>query len=127
MSLLTAADTAYMQATQLEAMPGTVVIQRNTHASDGQGGYSDVWAAIGTAIGRIYPKSLAMGREAVTGAQVASLTQWYATLPVGTDVQAKDKLFYDSRTWEITTTNNSEMNKTAVRCEIESLNQEQRN
>lgn len=124
--LLTDADLAYMQATQMEAMPGTVIIQRYSAIDNGMGGAWEGWNAVGTVIGRIYPKSVSLGREAATGAQMTSLTQWYATLPTGTDVTAKDRLLYGSRTWEVTSVNNSEMWQTAVRCEVEAFNEEQR-
>lgn len=107
-------------------MPGSVVIERATYASDGMGGYSESWAAIGTVIGRVYPQTQRGQGEFVTGGQVVSMTQWYATLPVGTNVTARDRLLYASRTWEVTSVNNDEMWQTAVRCEVEAHNEERR-
>lgn len=127
MSLLSTADLAYMQATQLEAMPGTVVIERYSPVSNGMGGQYETWAAIGTVVGRIYPQMTSNSQnESVGGAQVQSIMQWWATLPVGTDVTAKDRLLYNSRTWEVTATNSDEMYSTAVRCAVQSFNEERR-
>lgn len=126
MSLLTAADLAYMDATQREAMPGTVVIERNTLADNGMGGSYEGWNAIGTVIGRIYPKAIPGGSEMMAGAQETSLVRWAGSFPLGTDVLANDRLFYGSRTWEVISTNNDEMWQTDVRCELESMNEERR-
>jgi hypothetical protein len=53
--MLTAAELTAMQATQNLAMPGTVVILRAGGTADGMGGYTEVWTAVGTVTGRIYP------------------------------------------------------------------------
>lgn len=126
MTLLTAADLVYMQDTQAEAMPGTVVIQRYVGAPDGMGGAVETWAAVGTVIGRIYPELRRGMAESVGGAQIISAMEWFGTLPVGTDVIAQDRLFYSSRTWEVKRVNNDEMWQTCVRCELESFNEEDR-
>lgn len=123
----TAADIAFMRDTQEEtAMPGTVVIERYSLTSNGMGGHYETWAAVGTVIGRIYPHSTRGQGEIVSGAQVQSTMDWYATLPSDTDVLAKDRLFYDGRTWEVIRVNNGEMWMTAIRCDLESMNEERR-
>lgn len=124
--MLTAADLAYMQDTQEQALPGTVVIERNTLVDDGMGGRIETWAAVGTVIGRIYPMVRRGMAEAVGGAQVQSSTQWFATLPVDTVIYAQDRLFYGDSTWEVLRVNNDEMWKTAVRAELEKSNEERR-
>lgn len=124
--LISNGDLTWMRATQELAQPGTVVIERYTYTSDGQGGYSEVWAAVGTAVGRISPMVRRGASEIVAGAQVISETSWFATFPVGTNVTAKDRLRYNSRTWEVMRVNNDEMWQTAVRCELSSQNEEAR-
>ena len=124
--LLSSADLTWMRATQGLALPGTVVIERHTYSADGQGGFTEVWAAAGTAIGRIYPMVRRGEGEIVAGAQVISVTNWFATFPVGTDVLAADRLRFQSRTWEVMRTNNDEVWQTAIRCELESQNEEAR-
>lgn len=106
-------------------MPGTIVIQRRTLTQDSMHGFSETWAAVGTVIGRIYPRNN-QSNEYVAGDRVTAETQWYATAPVGTDVIAEDRLSYESRTWEVVGVNNDEMWQTAVRCECTALNEEQR-
>lgn len=124
--LLSSSDLAWMRDIQEQALPGSVVVQRKTYASDGMGGFSETWAAVGTVDGRIYPQRERGMAEGVAGAQVLSMTRWWATLPVGTDVLARDRLLYQSRTWEVVRVNNDEMWQTAVRCELEAYNEEQR-
>lgn len=124
--LLSNSDIAWMRDTQEMALPGTVVIERVTLTVDGMGGFYEAWAAVGTAIGRIYPRTQTKAGETVEGAQLLSMTTWYGTLPVGTDVTAKDRLLYSGRTWEVIRVNNDEMWKTVVRCELESHNEERR-
>jgi len=114
-----------MRGLQQRAMPGAVVIQRHTLTRDAMGGFTESWAAIGTAIGRIYPQNNQQS-EAVAGNRIGSETRWNATFPVGTDVTAEDRLLYQSRTWEVKGVNNDEMWQTAVRCECTALNEEQR-
>ena len=126
MNLLTADDLTYMQATQEQALPGAVVIERDTNSSDGMGGSYQTWAGVGTVEGRIYPQRRRSTAEAIAGAQVASEMQWWATFPVGTDVIASDRLLYQSRTWEVVTVNNDSMYQTAIRCELSTMNEERR-
>jgi head-tail adaptor len=114
-----------MRATQELAMPGTVVIERVTNTSNGRGGYTQTWAAVGTVNGRIYPRRT-QGIEIVTGGQIVSDTDWWGTLPTGTDVLAQDRLLYQTRTWEVVRVNNDEMYQTAVRCELTAFNEERR-
>lgn len=125
-TLLSSRDLTWMDAVQQRAMPGTVVIERYTLTDNGMGGAWEAWAAAGTAIGRIYPVVRRSQSEGVTGGQVTSLSDWYATFPVGTDVVAQDRLVYNSRTWEVLRVNNDEMWQTAVRCELASMNEERR-
>jgi hypothetical protein len=125
-SLLSAADIAYMQDTQNTAMPGTVVIERYMTTPNGMGGSYEDWAAAGTVSGRIYPIVRRGMAEAEGGAQVVSDTRWVGTFPDGTIIYVQDRLVWDGRSWEVTSTNQSEMWKTAVRVELESLNIERR-
>lgn len=126
MSLLTAADLAYMQATQEQAMPGTVYILGMGTATNGMGGYSETWGTVGTVTGRVYPMVRRGQPEVMAAGQMVSETSWFATLPVGTSVTAKNRIEYNGRTWEVVRVNNSEMWQTAVRCELTAHNEERR-
>lgn len=124
--MLTAADLAYMRTTQEQAMPGSVVIERYTLTNDGMGGHSETWPAVGTVIGRVYPMVRRGADETIAGAQVISETLWFATVPVGTVIDARDRVVYEGRSWEVVRVNNDEMWQTAVRCELKAYNEERR-
>ena len=119
-------DLAWMRATQERALPGTVVIERRSLAADGMGGFTETWAAAGTVAGRVYPQNERSMSEGVGGEQQISITRWFATLPHGTVVDARDRLLADGRTWEIMKVNNDEDWQTAVRCEVVAHNEERR-
>jgi head-tail adaptor len=124
--MITAAELTAMQATQNLAMPGTAVIQRATLSANGMGGFTETWAAIGTAIARLYPVPSRAISEMVSGEQVISFTRWAVTMPVGTSILAKDRLLISGRTFEVGEVNNSESWQTAVRCEVTAYNEELR-
>ncbi len=123
--MLTTSGLAWMRSMQLQAMPGTVVIQRHTLTRDSMGGFTETWAAVGTVTARIYPQNNQRS-EYVAGERVAAETRWNITMPVGTDVSAEDRIAYQSRTWEVVGVNNDEMWQTAVRCECIALDEENR-
>lgn len=124
--LLSSADMDYMRDTQETALPGTVVIQRVTLVSDGMGGSYETWAGAGTVTGRIMQRASRGGGETIGGGQVHSHTSWWASLPVGTDVVASDRLAHNDRTWEVLSVNNDAMYQTAVRCELMAHGEENR-
>lgn len=126
-ALLTANDLTWMRAQQERILPGTVVVYRASLTENGMGGYRETWQAIGTATGRIYPINQRGAAEFVAGAQVISESKWAATLPVGTDVVAADRLKVGGRTWEVVKVNNDEDYMTAVRCDVIAHNEETRN
>ena len=55
-------------------MPGTIVIQRRTLTQDSMHGFSETWAAVGTVIGRIYPRNN-QSNEYVAGDRGTAETQ----------------------------------------------------
>lgn len=126
MTLLPTTDLAWMADLQERAMPGTVYILNMGTASDGMGGMTETWGTVGTVTGRIYPVKRRSAAETVGGAQALSETQWYGTFPVGTSLNAKQRVKYGNRTWEVVTVNNSEMYQTAVRAELTAFNEESR-
>lgn len=121
--LLTQTDIAWMQDTQERAMPGTVVLYALTPSTDGMGGYTQARTNMGTVIGRISSQNSRAQSEGVTGGQVISQTKWFATLPVGTTVDASYEIDSGGRTFRVTEVNNPEHWQTAVRCTLE-LNNE---
>ena len=124
--LLSTSDVTWMQDIQGRALPGTIVIESKTLTTDGMGGYSEAWAAVGTVDGRIMQRVARQSGETLGGAQVSSVTQWFATMPSGTTVTAANRLKFESRTYEIISVNNDASWQTATRCEVRALNEELR-
>lgn len=125
-SLLAANDLVWMRAQQERIQPGTAVISRATLNSDGMGGNTETWGAIGTVTARLYPMAQRSDREMVTGGQIVSKSRWFVTMPNGTDVQPTDRVTMEGRTFEVTFINNDESFMTALRVEVVAHNEETR-
>ena len=107
--LIGAADLTWMRQTPQQIMPNTaLVIYRMATVADG----------------RIYTTNSRAFAEQEAGGQLISTTRWYATMPTGTDVTAKDRLGANGRKWLVTSVNNDQDWQTAVRCEVQSLNED---
>jgi hypothetical protein len=126
MTLLRTSDIAWMQGIQERVMPGTVYILSMGTASDGMGGIAETWGTVGTVTGRIYPIERRGEIESISGGKIVSETRWFGTFPSGTSVDARNRVKYGSRTWEVLRVNNGEMYQTAVRCELMAHNEENR-
>ena len=114
-----------MRNVQQQAMPNdSVVIYRMVNVADGMGGFGETWAAVGTVDGRIYSMNSREFAEQDAGGQLVSTTRWYATLPTGTDVTARDQLGANRRKWLVVSVNNDQDWRTACRCELQALNED---
>lgn len=101
MPLLSAGELTAMRAVQSDTLPDTAVISRNTPTSDGMGGWTDAWAAIGTVDCRVSPAG--GGAESLMAERITDTDAWNITLPYNTDVTAKDRVAIGSRTFEVVT------------------------
>ncbi|MEY2653479.1 MAG: hypothetical protein RLZZ524_506 [Pseudomonadota bacterium] len=100
MSLLTTAQLEGMRATLERSLPGTAVITRRTWASDGGGGGTAGYSAVGTAPCRLSPSGQTP-LEADIASQVQGRAPYMVTLATDTDVQSGDRITTDSRTFEV--------------------------
>lgn len=98
--MLTAAELADMRSVQVLAQAGTCVITRGTLTSDGMGGFTQSWAAVGTVTGRVWP-STESGAERLIADRITEADAWIITVPQGTDVVAKDRITESGRTFEV--------------------------
>ncbi len=89
-----------MQATLTDSLPDTGVIKRVTRTSDGMGGFTDAFAAVGTAVVRIGP--MQPRDEAIVSGRLGADTAWVLTFPNGTDVVSADRVVVGSRTFDVT-------------------------
>lgn len=124
MTWLSSGDLSWMRDMQEQWLSDTVVVMRRTDTSDGMGGYSESWAAVGTAMGRVRPQNLRGRAEVVTGGQPTSLQRWDITLEQGTDVGVDDRVTCNGRVYEVQRVNNDETWQTAVRVEAITYNEE---
>lgn len=101
--MLSAGDLARMRATLNASLPDGGTVWRYTSASDSQGGYTNTYAAIGTANCRISPLQGQSGgaNEPVAADKVTGVTEWMITFPQGTDVLAADQIRSGGRTFEV--------------------------
>jgi hypothetical protein len=87
-----------MQATQEDAMPELVTIERRTLKTNGLGGTStDAWVAVATDVpARISPSQvLNMGGQ---GDRNLELEKWNIRMPHGTDLQDRDRIIWGTQT-----------------------------
>lgn len=80
-----AADLVELREAAESAMAGTLVIRRQVRASNGMGGYSTTYPAVGTVTCHIWRTKEA--NEVVTGAMVRSKAEWFVGVPYGTDIR----------------------------------------
>lgn len=97
--MLTASDLAEMRTLQESALPEVGTVQRYTQSSDGAGGYTQSWAAIGTINCRIGPLSGPSERALADASAVER--GLIVTAPSGTTVEWKDRVIIGTRTFEV--------------------------
>lgn len=111
--MLTASDLTCMRDSVEQTLPGTVTISRATGSSDGMGGQTQAWAAVGTVSARVAP--MGSGDEDILGAVLRGRTGWMVTLPEGTDVTERDRVVYAGQTFEVLRTSSPMSYETCVR------------
>lgn len=99
--MLTSAELASMRDTLDQSLPGSAVISRYTTVPDGQGGATQTWAPVGTAIARISPQTRSGAVEPVDGGRQTAEADWVITFPDGTSVTEKDRVAANGVTYEV--------------------------
>lgn len=98
--MIPAADLTSMQATLTASLPDTATVYRLTRTSDGAGGYTETWTAVGSALAcRISPAGT--GYENAVGTKLAAVAPWVITLPASSDVTARDQVRTATRTFQV--------------------------
>lgn len=95
--MLTAAELAAIQATQLLTLTEACTIQHRTLTSDGAGGWTDSWTTA-TTVCRVAPVG---ADEAVLAGQQRIKADWKITLPANTVIDDADRLAVGSRVFEV--------------------------
>ena len=99
MTSVTAAELAQMRA-DLEAMtlPGTAVVQALTRTTDGQGGYTEAWAASGTVACRL--DNSGGNRRSVRAAEI-TFSGWVLTVPQSTGLTTANRVVTGGETYNV--------------------------
>jgi head-tail adaptor len=87
-----------MRSTVDASLPDTAVIRRSTYVSDGGGGGSVTWNAVGTISCRLAPKT---GNERLVADRIAADANWTATFPAQTDVTVEDRVGVGVASFEV--------------------------
>lgn len=99
--MLTEGDLQSMRATLDRTLPGTAIIQRRTFSADGQGGGTEIWAAVGTVDCRLSPIPAGERAEFERAGSMAERRDRVVTVPDGTDIEGKDRVVIASVTYEV--------------------------
>ena len=80
--------------TELEqTLPGTAILQSRTTVADGQGGYTQTFAAASTVVCRLSPTEM-QGSEGELAGRVAEVSSWMLTLPAETAIDETYRVQY---------------------------------
>lgn len=124
--MLSASELSAMRDQEEAVMVTSAIIQRYGTASDGMGGFSESWSAVGTVLIDLWPINQRGISELVLGGQITSENGWFLTMPHGTSVTAKDRVLADGKTFEVTLVPSSSQWQTALRVEATLNNLETR-
>jgi hypothetical protein len=98
--MLSDAEIATYREAFNEMLSDSCVIQRLVTASDGQGGSTSSWSAVGTALCTVSPLKT-NGGAPVVGDQVIEAADRIVTLPAETDVRTADRLAIAAATYTV--------------------------
>lgn len=90
--MLTDAEIASMQETAESALPDTGVILRLTRTSDGGGGGTSVYSAVGTVDCRLAPMAPQEYPEQVRGDRIDAERRFTITFPADTEIRTADRV-----------------------------------
>ena len=124
--LLSASELASIRSTRNGFMPDTAIIYRYALTSDGGGGYTESWPAVGTVSCYVWTRSDATDNEASIGGQPTSRTRWYIEVPYNTTIDARDWIEVNSRTFQVVVVPNDASILSGLRLEVVAMNEEQR-
>lgn len=97
--MLTDHDLRRIRSTVDGLLPGTAIIQRSERQSDGSGGFTESWSAVGTvACHLLIDRS--SSEDAVSG-RIRLFSGYSILLPVGTDVRSADRIVANDATFEV--------------------------
>lgn len=99
---ITAGELAGIRASVNAFLAGTAVILTASYAGDGQGGSIATFSAAGTYSARLAPLSTGGGALAGLAGRPLAEDRWVLTLPSTVSVNNRDRVTYNSVTYEVT-------------------------
>lgn len=100
MTYLSTTQLTMMRATVAGTFSGTAIIQRKGWTSDGAGGSTADYAAVGTVSCQTTPRQAAPTNE-VIAAQLAGRAPYLIIVPYDTDIRDGDQIQADGRMFEV--------------------------
>lgn len=118
-----ATDLVHMRLTQVALMDSTAVVHRATKVSDGQGGYTETWAALAQPeieldeSTHVVPARIGVPTQSErrTHDKVVTETSAVITVPYGVDVALSDRIVTGGKTYQVTARMSGGQWETAVR------------
>lgn len=111
---LSTLELTQMRADQADYWPDTCTLQTVARTADGVGGWSESWSNTHTGVScRVSP--LSSGREQISGAQLASTTNWILTVAYSQALTAEMRCVHDGNTYEIERVEDAHSHRTARR------------
>ncbi len=98
---LSAGEIVWCRNTTSTYLAGTAILSAYTQTPDSAGGHTDTYTAYGTSDARLAP--IGARDEHLVAGRTAEVAYWILTLPATTTVNEKDRVSYNSRTYEIET------------------------
>ena len=123
--LLSASELASIRVERNDFLPDTAIIYRYALVSDGGGGYTESWPAVGTVSCYVWTRE-ATDNEMAIGGQPTSRTRWYIEVPHDTSVDARDWIEVNNRTFQVVVVPNGASILSGLRLEVVAMNEEQR-
>lgn len=99
--MLTDAELSWLRAAVEETLPNTCVFYSPTKTSDGMGGNTITWGAVGTVLARIDPVINAYGRENLGAAAIRDYSRFTLTVPHDTTLQANWRVVVNGGTFNV--------------------------
>lgn len=119
MPYLNSAQLAFMRDQVLDTMPDVGTIQTVTRTSDGQGGYTSVWA--GT-VGYECRVDVVNGRESQAGGGYKTYQKTMLTLPYDTVISTANRFTYGANTYNVIAVSGTDRSwNVTVRAELEQV------
>ncbi len=109
-------ELAAQRTAAAQTFPESCIVQRLAEVSDGQGGFTQAWTAVGTVDARMVAKS---GNTRAVGGKDSVVGAYTLTVPVGTDIQETDRVVIGAVPYRVLFVDDLKAWQIAVRCDCD--------